>query len=108
MALATSRRHVVSRRDDFYRLPRQHHKHLKSTNLLERFNKEITRCTGVVRLFPNPASCLRLVRTLCAETHEGQLEDHRYVNTDFLKEQKKNLLHARRANHIFATFYGGC
>ena len=26
----------------FYRLPRQHHKHLKSTNLLERVNEEIT------------------------------------------------------------------
>jgi putative transposase len=28
-----------------YRLPRQHHKHLKSTNLLERLNKEIKRRT---------------------------------------------------------------
>jgi putative transposase len=26
----------------FYRLPRQHHKHLKSTNMLERLNEEIT------------------------------------------------------------------
>jgi transposase-like protein len=25
----------------FYQLPLQHHKHLKSTNMLERFNKEI-------------------------------------------------------------------
>jgi hypothetical protein len=25
----------------FYRLPRQHHKHLKSTNMLERLNEEI-------------------------------------------------------------------
>jgi putative transposase len=27
----------------FYRLPRQHHKHLKSTNLLERRNEEVKR-----------------------------------------------------------------
>ena len=27
----------------FYRLPRQHHKHLKSTNMLERLNEEIKR-----------------------------------------------------------------
>ena len=60
---------------NFYRLPRQHHKHLKSTNLLERLNEEIKRRTRVVRIFPNPASCLRLVRALCAETHEGWLED---------------------------------
>ena len=73
----------------FYRLPRQHHKHLKSTNLLERLNEEIKRRTRVVRIFPNPASCLRLVRALCAETHETWLEDNRYINMDLLREQKK-------------------
>ena len=46
----------------FYRLPRQHHKHLKSTNMLERLNEEIKRRTHVVRIFPNGESCLRLVR----------------------------------------------
>ena len=56
---------------NFYSLPRQHHKHLKSTNMLERLNEEIKRRTRVVRIFPNAASCLRLVRALCAETHEG-------------------------------------
>jgi transposase-like protein len=73
----------------FYLLPRQHHKHLKSTNLLERLNEEIKRRTRVVRIFPNPASCLRLVRALCAETHEAWLEDNRYINMELLKEQKK-------------------
>ena len=74
---------------NFYSLPRQHHKHLKSTNMLERLNEEIKRRTRVVRIFPNAASCLRLVRALCAETHEGWLEDHRYLNMEYLKEQKK-------------------
>ena len=64
---------------NFYSLPRQHHKHLKSTNMLERLNEEIKRRTRVVRIFPNPASCLRLVRALCAETHEGWLEENRYL-----------------------------
>jgi transposase-like protein len=76
----------------FYRLPRQHHKHMKSTNLLERLNEEIKRRTRVVRIFPNPASCLRLVLALCVETHETWLEDHRYINMDLLKEQKKDKL----------------
>ena len=67
----------------------QHHKHLKSTNMLERLNEEIKRRTRVVRIFPNPASCLRLIRALCAETHEAWLEDNRYINMDLLKEQKK-------------------
>ena len=74
-----------------YRLPQQHHKHLKSTNRLERLNEEIKRRTRVVRIFPNAASCLRLIRALCAETHEAWLEDHRYLNMDFWKEQKKEL-----------------
>jgi transposase-like protein len=78
----------------FYRLPRQHHRHLKSTNLLERLNEEIRRRTYVVRIFPNEASCLRLVRALCAEVHENWIEDHRYLDMSLLKEQKKERLRA--------------
>ena len=55
----------------FYRLPRQHHKHMKSTNMLERLNEEIKRRTHVVRIFPNTDSCLRLVRALAVEIHEN-------------------------------------
>lgn len=76
----------------FYRLPRAHHKHLKSTNMLERLNEEIKRRTLVVRIFPNTESCLRLIRALCVETHETWLEDNRYLNMTFLAEQKKELL----------------
>jgi putative transposase len=76
----------------FYRLPRQHHKHLKSTNLLERLNEEIKRRTHVVRIFPNAQSCLRLVRALAVEMHENWLEAHRYLNMDDLREHKKEAL----------------
>ena len=76
----------------FYRLPRAHHKHLKSTNMLERLNEEIKRRTRVVRIFPNTESCLRLIRALCVETHETWLEDNRYLNMSLLAEQKKELL----------------
>src|SRR6202048_1213311 len=76
----------------FYRLPRQHHKHLKSTNMLERLNEEIRRRTQVVRIFPNGESCLRLVRALAVETHENWLEQHRYLNMDDLREHKKEAL----------------
>ena len=51
--------------------------------MLERLNEEIKRRTRVVRIFPNSASCLRLVRALCAETHDGWLEDHRYLNMEY-------------------------
>lgn len=76
----------------FYRLPRTHHKHMKSTNMLERLNEEIKRRTHVVRIFPNAESCLRLIRALCVETHETWLEDARYLNMALLAEQKKELL----------------
>jgi len=76
----------------FYRLPRAHHKHLKSTNMLERLNEEIKRRTRVVRIFPNTESCLRLTRALCVETHETWLEDNRYLNMMLLAEQKKEQL----------------
>jgi putative transposase len=76
----------------FYRLPIGHHKHLKSTNMLERLNEEIKRRTRVVRIFPNTESCLRLIRALAVETHEGWLEEHRYLNMDLLAEHKRELL----------------
>jgi transposase-like protein len=79
----------------FYRLPRQHHKNMKSTNLLERLNQELKRRTLVVRIFPNTASCLRLVRALAVEMHENWIEAIRYLNMEYLKEHKKEQL--RRA-----------
>jgi putative transposase len=72
----------------------QHHKHLKSANLLERVNEEIKRRT--VRIFPNADSWLRSIRTLAVETHENWLEAHRYLNMDDLREHKKEACASRR------------
>ena len=77
-----------------HRLPRAHHKRLKSTNMLERLNEEIRRRTRIVCIFPNDASCLRLIRALCNETHETRLEDSRFLNMALLAEQKKEFLRA--------------
>jgi putative transposase len=76
----------------FYRMPRQHHKNLKSTNMLERIMEEIKRRTLVVRIFPNAASCLRLVRALAAEMHENWIEAIRYLNMEPLRDQNKDAL----------------
>lgn len=81
----------------FYRLPAEHHKHLKSTNMLERINEEIKRRTLVVRIFPNAASCLRLVRALAAEIHEEWIEATRYLNMELLVEHKREQLRRRAA-----------
>jgi putative transposase len=75
----------------FYRLPLAHHKHLKSTNLLEQFNQEIQRRTLVVRIFPDEASCLRLVRAVAAEPHEEWMEGSRYLNAELLRERIKTM-----------------
>jgi putative transposase len=73
----------------FYRLPHEHHKHLKSTNMLERINQELKRRTHIIRIFPNEASCLRLIRALAVEIHEGWIESPRYLNMEALREQRK-------------------
>jgi putative transposase len=76
----------------FYRLPRQHHKNLKSTNMLERLMEEIKRRTLVVRIFPNAAPCLRLVRAVAAEIDESWIEAMQYLNMEPLREQTKEAL----------------
>jgi putative transposase len=79
----------------FYRLPAEHHKHMKSTNMLERINEELKRRTLVVRIFPNAESCLRLVRALAVEIHEDWIEATRYLNMELLEEHKREQLRRR-------------
>jgi putative transposase len=51
-------------------LPVSQRKKLRTTNVLERLNREIKRRTRVATLFPNEASLLRLVTALLMETSE--------------------------------------
>ncbi len=50
--------------------PLEHRRIIYTTNSLERINKEIRRQTKVVGVFPNEASCLRLISTLLIEISE--------------------------------------
>lgn len=60
--------------------PASHRRRLRTTNLLERMNEEIRRRTRVARLFPNEASCLRLVTAIVMEISEDwQTADKRYL-----------------------------
>lgn len=81
----------------FYSFPRAHHKHIKSTNMLERFNQELKRRSHVVRIFPNEAALLRLIRALCVETHEDWIEAHRYLNMTHLRDHLKSTLQSEAA-----------
>jgi transposase-like protein len=59
----------------FYAFPPDHWRKLRSTNPLERFNKEIGRRTDVVGIFPDDPSLIRLAGMLCIEQndcHEGR------------------------------------
>lgn len=53
-----------------YAFPQEHWKKLRTSNGIERVNKEIRRRTRVAVLFPNPASALRLVTGVIMEIHE--------------------------------------
>lgn len=53
-----------------FALPQAHQRKLRTTNQLERLNKEIKRRTRVATLFPNEASLLRLASAVLAETSQ--------------------------------------
>lgn len=53
-----------------FTFPSAHRRRLRTTNLLERLNKEIKRRTRVATLFPNEASLLRLVSAVLMEISE--------------------------------------
>ena len=64
---------------------------MRSTSLLEPLDAETKRRTHVVRIFPNAASCLRLVRALAVEMHE-LARSATYLNMDDLREHKEEAL----------------
>lgn len=59
--------------------PAEHRRRLRTTNMVERINKEIRRRTRVVTLFANEASCLRLVSAVLMEISEEWQTDRIYL-----------------------------
>ena len=68
--------------------PSTHRVRLRTTNGLERLNEEIKRRTRVIRIFPNRASCLRLVSALAAEQSDEWVSGKCYLNMEDLMESK--------------------
>ena len=63
-----------------FNFPASHRRRRRTTNLVERLNEEIRRRTRVARLFPNEASCLRLVSAVVMEIGEDwQTAEKRYL-----------------------------
>ena len=66
----------------FYQFPHAHWPKLRSTNPLERVNREIGRRTDVVGIFPNDASALRLAGALLIEQNDQWLVNRRYLSAE--------------------------
>jgi len=68
----------------FYRFPASHWTKLRSTNPLERLNKEIGRRSDVVGIFPNDAAAIRLTGALLIEQNDEWLVCRRYLSEESL------------------------
>ena len=68
----------------FYRFPAPHWSKLRSTNPLERVNREIGRRADVVGIFPNDASAIRLAGAVLIEQNDEWLVSRRYLSEESL------------------------
>ena len=68
----------------FYAFPDAHWTKLRSTNPLERVNREIGRRADVVGIFPNDAAALRLAGALLIEQNDEWLVGRRYLSAESL------------------------
>jgi transposase-like protein len=68
----------------FYRFPAGHWSKLRSTNPLERVNREIGRRADVVGIFPNDHSAIRLAGGLLIEQNDEWLVSRRYLSEESL------------------------
>ena len=63
-------------------IPAAHRRRLRTTNSLERLNKEIKRRTRVATLFPNEASLLRLASAVLSEISDDWETERAYLNME--------------------------
>jgi transposase-like protein len=63
-----------------YQFPREHWKRIRTSNGMERVNREIKRRTRVAVLFPNKESALRLVTGVIIEIHEEWITGKQYLD----------------------------
>ena len=69
----------------FYPFPPEHWTKLRSTNPLERVNKEIGRRTDVVGIFPNDTAVIRLAGALLSEQNDERLVQRGYLSAESMQ-----------------------
>lgn len=67
-----------------FSFPEAHRKRIRTVNGLERLNREIRRRTRVATLFPNVASCERLITAVLQDIHEDWITGKRYLDMSLL------------------------
>jgi transposase-like protein len=72
----------------FLAFPKRHHRKIHSTNLVERFNKEVKRRTKVIGAFPSEGSVLRLLVPLAIDTNAKWM-DRKYVSWENLEHKSE-------------------
>jgi len=79
----------------FYACPPEHWRKLRSTNPLERLNREIGRRTDVVGIFPNDRALIRLATMVVIEQNDEWLVGRRYLSvhsiTAILEERSNDV-----------------
>jgi putative transposase len=77
----------------FYSFPLDHWRKLRSTNPLERLNREIGRRTDVVGIYPDDRSLIRLATMLCIEQNDEWLVGRRYLSAGSMEPLLEERLH---------------
>lgn len=71
-----------------YQFPEKHRKKIRTSNGIERVNREVKRRTRVAVLFPNDPSALRLVSGVLIEIHEEWVTGRQYLDMTELDNNK--------------------
>ena len=84
----------------FYAFLAEHWRKLRSTNPLERFNREIGRRTDVVGIFPDDASLIRLASMLAIEANDEWLVGRGYVSRQSMEPLLEQRLHRTEEEEV--------
>ena len=63
-------------------LPVRHRVRMRTSNMLERLNREIKRRTRVVSIFPNDDALLRLASAVLMEVDEAWMAGRKYLTME--------------------------